>query len=134
MKLPLVCIEGHDICVFQSLEDAALKLELVDIYNNEYEFFDAEGYVVEAYVVGCNQKRKCKFLFFETYYIDHYSGEIKFRRKVPLELRRDELIRLLITSLNDRNQSIDTNNLDDLIKKFLFYSNWHFRIQFIIVN
>ena len=124
MKLPLICTEQGSIAgVFYSLEDAAGYLEPVDIYNNEYDFFDADGYVVEAYVVGGNQKQKHKFLFFEYWLINHYSGEIRFRRKLPLELQRDELIKLLINSLRNQNQSVDTNNLDDLIKKFPFYLN-----------
>lgn len=124
VKLPLLCAVCTDIYVYNSLEDAAL-LNPLDIYSNKYVFFDADGYIVEAYVVENSQFQKYKSLLS----FHHNNVKIRFNRKSPLELRRDELIRLMIDFLNDRHESIDTNNLEDLINKFSFYQNGHFHVK-----
>ena len=50
MKLPLIAIEHGDVSVFSTETDAARYLEVTDIRNGEYDFFDADGYVVQAVV------------------------------------------------------------------------------------
>jgi hypothetical protein len=40
---PIILVEGHDVAIFESLEDACAHVELPDIKENVYRAYDAEG-------------------------------------------------------------------------------------------
>src|SRR5215510_8023151 len=40
---PIFIVDGLDVGVFESLDDAVLQLEAVDVENGEYSSYDAEG-------------------------------------------------------------------------------------------
>jgi hypothetical protein len=48
---PIFVIEGLDIRVYQSLEDALGALEAIDVRNNEYSVYDGDGRRLELGVV-----------------------------------------------------------------------------------
>lgn len=41
--LPIFVIDGRDVGVFASIEDVQLQLEAIDVQNQEYLAFDADG-------------------------------------------------------------------------------------------
>ena len=51
MKLPLVVLEGLDLMLFPSTDDAELKLEAIDVRDQVYDAFDAEALVLIPTVV-----------------------------------------------------------------------------------
>ena len=48
MKLPLIVDDHGDISIFATIDAAILYLEPIDIQRHEFEFFDADGYRVDA--------------------------------------------------------------------------------------
>ena len=48
MKTPIIVSENGDIAFFNSIEDATSYLEPIDVENNEYDFYDAEGLILKA--------------------------------------------------------------------------------------
>ena len=51
MKLPIIINEHGYIDVFEMVEDVCLKLEAVDVNNEEYVAYDSEGYVLKLETV-----------------------------------------------------------------------------------
>jgi hypothetical protein len=49
---PIFVIDGHDVGVFASIEDVQIQLEAIDVRNNEYMAFDAEGRPLELVARG----------------------------------------------------------------------------------
>ena len=43
MKAPIIVNEHGDIAVYESVEDAEMDLEAIDVENNEYVAYDSEG-------------------------------------------------------------------------------------------
>ena len=52
MKPPIVVDEGGDAYVFETVEDAALSMEAVDVRNGEYMVYDCEGAVLRAHAAS----------------------------------------------------------------------------------
>ncbi len=52
MKLPLIADDHGDISIFATIDAAIRYLEPVDIQRHEYEFFDADGYRVDAFLTS----------------------------------------------------------------------------------
>ena len=50
MVPPLILNEGADVVAYPSVEALIRHVELVDVLNNEYEFHDSTGRVLEARV------------------------------------------------------------------------------------
>ena len=48
MKTPIICIEHGDVELFVSKESAENYLEPIDVINNEYECFDADGNLLDV--------------------------------------------------------------------------------------
>lgn len=44
MKTPIIVYENGDLLIFESIKDAVVYLEPVDVENDEYTAFDSEGY------------------------------------------------------------------------------------------
>jgi hypothetical protein len=51
MHLPIIAVEGSDLQVFRSIEEAESYLEPVDVIAGEWTIFDATGQVLVASVV-----------------------------------------------------------------------------------
>ena len=43
MKPPIIIDEHGDVEVYNSVEEAAMNLEAIDVENNEYIAYDSEG-------------------------------------------------------------------------------------------
>jgi len=46
MKLPIIINEHGDVSAYRSLEDACSYMEVIDVRNNEYVAYDADGYLL----------------------------------------------------------------------------------------
>ena len=51
-KPPVFVIDGLDVGVFKSVEDAVLQLEPIDVNRGEYSAYDAEGRLLRLAVDG----------------------------------------------------------------------------------
>ena|SRR5215204_1884251 len=51
MKPPIFVYEPADLSVFESIAAAELGVEPIDVRNNEFLYYDAEGRILEASVV-----------------------------------------------------------------------------------
>lgn len=123
MKMPLICMEGPNcITLFSTLEEASIELEPIDIWNNEYTFFDADGYAVEAYVEGgtnpANESSLSKFF-------PSNNGQIRFIQRIPLEKHEEELVKTLTQYLKNYCFEIQTKDLEILIGEILRIENWY---------
>ena len=118
MKMPLFCVEGDDIRIFLTLEEASIELEPIDVWNNEYVFFDADGYGVEAYVVGGTNPADEPRLFGVLHVVSN-NGHIRFKRRIPLERHQDEFVKLMIKYLKNHHIETSTNDMATLQNEIL---------------
>jgi len=51
LKLPIIIDENGDISVYSSREEAQVNLEPVDVLNNEYLAYDADGHLLQLVVI-----------------------------------------------------------------------------------
>jgi len=49
---PIFIIDGEDVGIFSSLDDALLQLEAIDVLHGEYTAYDADGNLLELSVDG----------------------------------------------------------------------------------
>jgi hypothetical protein len=49
---PIFVIEGRDVTIFESLEDAQLQVEPIDVLEGVYVAYDAEGRILRMVVEG----------------------------------------------------------------------------------
>ena len=115
MKTPLICDDHGCIDVFPTIEDAALYLEPIDIQNGEYRFWDADGFVVDAYVSGKPKQediwdRLLSFLQFVP-----NTGTINFVLHSPLENQEVILTNLLKGYLSRQGITPSGTDLDELL-------------------
>jgi len=47
MKLPIIVNENGDVSIYRHLEDACSHMEAIDVKNNEYVAYDADGYQLD---------------------------------------------------------------------------------------
>ncbi|MHC1725324.1 MAG: hypothetical protein AB9866_04805 [Syntrophobacteraceae bacterium] len=47
---PIFVVEGFDVLAFSSLDQAENKLETIDVRNNVYRAFDAEGHLLDLQI------------------------------------------------------------------------------------
>lgn len=74
MKPPIITNENGDVSFFESVQDATRCLEPIDVANDEYEIFDAEGFVLKAMAT---------------------KPIITILEKEPRECRKDHLVNIL---------------------------------------
>ena len=46
-KLPIIVNERGDVSLYETLREAEVALEAIDVENNEYVIFDSEGLTIE---------------------------------------------------------------------------------------
>jgi hypothetical protein len=114
MRLPLICDDNGDMTVFATLEEAAREIEAVDVQNGEYRFFDADGYAVDAYVVGATAPRTPWFLTFLP--SPHSNGFVRFRDKKPREACKEEVEEKMRCFLIRCGHGEHEHSLDSLIQ------------------
>lgn len=52
MRPPILVFEGWDLHLYDSISDAELDLEAIDIEDGIYEIYDSEGRILEATTEG----------------------------------------------------------------------------------
>lgn len=109
MKMPLICDDHGDIDVYSTLEEAEHAMEADDIEG--CEFFDAEGFAVEAYVIG----RLKHDTFLARFLQLSNDGSVHFKRKHPLKLQKDILIQRLSCFLARCGNPTDSNDFENLL-------------------
>ena len=55
MKLPLIIDEHGDVNIYNSIKSAELYLEAIDVKNNEYIAYDANGLLLNLKVIAQNE-------------------------------------------------------------------------------
>jgi len=118
MKLPLICVDGYDVNVYATEEEAALDLEPIDIRNGEYRFFDAAGCVVDAYVHGGTEYNDDKKRWYIIKSLPN-DGQIRFSKRLPEECQQAELTLLLKDFLKTCKRDADADDLDSLISEIV---------------
>ncbi|MDD2231066.1 MAG: hypothetical protein PHY48_16885 [Candidatus Cloacimonetes bacterium] len=113
MKWPLICDDKGDIYVFSTMEDAISEIEPFDVKNEEYDFFDSDGFVVEAYLVGEDCRPKSGL--FRLLPTLQHEGFVRFRDKKPREYQKEELEKRLHQFLARCDQKVVNDSLDGLI-------------------
>ena len=130
MRTPLICNNLGDIDVFLSLEDAAQYLEPIDIKNNEYTFFDADGYIVDAYIAISPESTKPSRLgVFSFLRLISNDGCIRFKRRRPLEQRRDDLTQMMRDYLIRNGQNTMGGDLELLLMEVLQFLHKHEKLR-----
>lgn len=104
MKPPIIVSENGDISIYDTLEEAILGLEAIDVRNNEYEFFDSEGYRLIAVLISHD-------LFY-------------LKRSVPLKQERAVLVDKLKKFLTLCGQTEMCDDLDALITQMAKLITW----------
>jgi len=52
MKPPIIIVDGHDVSIYDSVEEAQVQLEAIDVRNGEYRAYDAEGRLLAMDIVA----------------------------------------------------------------------------------
>jgi hypothetical protein len=117
--LPIIIADknGRDLIIYHSVEEAELHLEGIDIINNEYIGFDAEGYVLDLEVLQTK-----KPLLGGLFHINRERVIIKRNNRASKQI--DELRNRLLDYLNYRgmpDESMKNESLTQLIQKVGFY-------------
>ena len=91
MKLPVIVCEapGDDLSIHDSIEEAEISLEAIDVRNNEYVAFDAQGNVLIFEIEKVRQS-----IFFG---LSHTDIEmVRIREAEPVANKENELRQRLI--------------------------------------
>ena len=91
MKLPLIVCDtpGDDLSIHDSIEEAEIFLEAIDVRNNEYVAFDAQGNVLILEIEKVRQPT-----FFGLFHND--IEMVRIREAEPVANKEDELRQRLI--------------------------------------
>jgi len=116
-KYPMIVIEGLDVILFDSKEDLIMGLEGIDVAENIYKSFDAEGREIRLRAVGA--KRGLFIVNIGRVEIDSIEEE---------PTHHEELYSLLTSFLHaigkEINNSMMLSELVDACKKALTRSKW----------
>jgi hypothetical protein len=104
MKTPIFVYQPNDLCVFESVKAAERYVEPIDVKNNEYIFYDAEGAVLRAMVVkdflGIERTEIC---------------EEPTQPDEPAELRK--ILSDFLTFVGHPKSDLEIMSLEDLVSK-----------------
>ena len=105
MNLPIIINDSGDVSFFQTVENAELYLEAIDVKNNEYVAYDANGNLLN---LDLETRGKPP--------IDYVVIRNHKKSTVNASTLRD----LLISSLSQLNVSITEEiSLESIIKKYI---------------
>jgi hypothetical protein len=107
IKPPLIQIDGSDIIIYESIEEAESDTEPQDIKDEDLRIFDAEGYQL-LFVLSIH-KRKRKLLFWE--YEDAYP-HVSICEIKPTINKKEELRNIIITYLL-KQKKYSLSNLEE---------------------
>ena len=111
ISYPVIVDEHGDISTYDSLEDAGIDLEVVDVTNDEFFVYDSEGKVLELEIVSS------------------FLGPEKVRVKepdIPIERKgdlRNALENFLANCEEIEAQSLSSMTFEDLIKRVRIWSD-----------
>ncbi|GIW84166.1 MAG: hypothetical protein WHU94_00545 [Thermogemmata sp.] len=88
VTLPIIVISRGDIDVYDSVEEAALSMESIDVLEGEYVVFDSQGYLLELYVDDLYKPRGPKWL---RWFLGVPIGPVEIRGRKEAEPREGEL-------------------------------------------
>ena len=111
-KYPLIVIEGLDVMLFDSKEDLIMELEGIDVAENSYKSFDAEGREIRLRAIGAKRGR-----------IIVHIGRVEIDSIEEEPTHHEELYSLLTSFLHaigkEINNSMTLSELVDACEKVL---------------
>lgn len=120
MKPPIICVDGQDVIVFPSIQDAQLWLEPVD--ENQGVLYDSQGHLLRVSVKTIKQKRKFLSFYRTNSYESIIINEVSPTVDCSSELRSALTSYLLWKKHSEDEMKDDT--LADLILKVGRYMPW----------
>lgn len=115
IKPPIVVIDGDDIMVHSSVEDAEIDLEPGDVKSGGIEVYDSAGQLLDLSVTLIELKRH--FLYFK--WTKHYEG-VRIKIHEPIVNRVNELRAKLLSFLSSKGMTekgLEDTILEELIKR-----------------
>lgn len=116
---PIIVIDGGDVGIFKTKEEAEMFLEPIDVENGEFIAYDSEGRLLDLYTV--TEYQPCCLLLFIKIPIKH----VKIQCKETEPKHKEDLYNALISFLeNIEINSEDVRNfdlkelIDFLVKRF----------------
>jgi hypothetical protein len=107
MKTPIIVDNRGDVLVFETISDMESYIEVIDVKNNEYKFFDGTGGLL---TVGIQN--------------DHSREKVKIVNSEDLPTHQSEVRSILINlfkTVSDTSIDFDSYTWDQLISKALEY-------------
>lgn len=119
MKLPIILSENGDIMMFSSKEEACSYLEPIDIRNDEYLAYDAEGTPLN---LGISNEEKSLFRVMK-YRVPKVTIEEVQSRPSSSELRQKLLDYSHAVGVTIHDNDISLSDLISMLKKYASNSN-----------
>ena len=104
IKPPLVQIDGPDIIIYESIEEAERDTEPQDIKNEDFNIFDSEGNQLNFVITLHKRKRKLIFFEFEDIY-----PVVTICEKKPTINKQEELRNIIIDYLLQQKKYSQSN-------------------------